>query len=165
MRKTILITVLILAALGILGVGVVFAQEEQPPFGQGWKQGGFGPMHTYVIEAFAEKLGLSADEVDDRLDQGESMYQIALAEGIDEDQIASFMTEIHTTAFTNAVADGVLTEEQADWMLQRMQSRFDSGYGLGNCPMHEGANGQFQSGYGPGNGPGYGPGMMGGRFR
>ncbi len=46
------------------------------------------------------------------------MYQIALDNGIAEDEVASFLTEVHTAAFDRAVADGVITREQADFMLQ-----------------------------------------------
>ena len=57
------------------------------------------------------------------------------------------MTQVHTTALAQAVADGVITQEQADAMLahmtQMLQSRLDGdyeGYGPGNCPMHNAPN-------------------------
>lgn len=70
------------------------------------------------------------------------------------------MNEVHQDAFAKAVADGVITQERAVLMLQRMQHMYQNGYGFGNCPMH---NGQ---GFGRGmmqqnRGNGYGPGMMG----
>ena len=165
MKKTILIVALVVLALGALGVGVAFAQDGNPPFGPGMMSGGFGPMHTYIVTAFAEKLGLSVDDVNSQLASGKTMYQLALDNGIAEDEVASFLTEVHTAAFDKAVADGVITREQADFMLQRMQS---NGFNYGNCPMHSGQNGQLGQGYGPGmmrNRQGnntYGPGMMGG---
>ena len=154
MKKTILIVALVVLALGALGIGVASAQGQQPPVGPGMRGYGNGPIHTYIVSAFAEELDLSVDEVNTRLANGETMYQIALAEGIAEAEIAPFLTGVHTAAFDKAVADGVITREQADWMLQNMQSRFENGYGLGNCPMQNGVNGQY--------GRGYGPGMMGG---
>ena len=60
---------------------------------------------------------------------------------------------IHQAAFDKAVKDGVLTQAQADWMLQRMQGNWAGGLN-GNCPMHNG-------GYGPNNGAGFRGGMMG----
>ena len=162
MKKTILIVALVVLALGALGVGVAFAQDGNPPLGPGMMGGGFGPMHTYVVTAFAEKSGLSVDEVNSQLASGKTMYQIALDNGIAENEIASFLTEVHTAAFDKAVADGVLTREQADFMLQRMQA---NGFNNGNCPMHSGQNGQLGQGYGPGmmrNWQGSTSGMMGG---
>jgi len=178
MKKTLLIVALVVLALGALSVGVVAAQGGQPPvngFGYGMMQGGgYGPMHTYIVEAFAAELDLTVDEANTRMLNGETMYQIAIAEGVAQDQVAAVLTKVHTAAYDKAVAAGVLTREQADWMLQRMQYMFQNGYGTGNCPMHGGTttNGQPGAGYGPGmmrnwggNGA-YGPGMMnGGRWQ
>jgi hypothetical protein len=116
-------------------------------------------MHDYVEQALAAKLDLTVEQVEDALAAGTPMYQIALDNGIAQEDLASFMNEVHQDAFAKAVADGVITQERADWMLQRMQNMYQNGYGFGNCPMQ---NGQ---GLGPGmmqnRGNGYGPGMMG----
>jgi hypothetical protein len=150
MKKTLLIVGLIAlafsVALGMLGVGVAFAQGGKPPV----RQGGYGWMHDYVEQTFAAKLGLTEKQVEDQLAAGIPMYQIAFDNGIAQDDLANFMNEVHQEAFAKAVADGVLTQEQGDWMLQRMQNMYQNGNGPGNCPMH---NGQ---------GRGMGPGMMGG---
>ncbi len=165
MKKTILIVSVIALALlvvGAVGVGVAYAQSGQPPvYGRGMMQGGgYGPMHDYVERALADKLGLTEEQVEEQFAAGKTMYQIALDNGIAEADIPAFLTEVHTTAFDAAVADGVMTREQADWMLQRMQGR-GYGNGTGTCPMGNGT-------YGPGNGAGFrgGPGgMMGGRWQ
>ncbi len=163
MKKTILIIGLVVLALGVFGAGVAFAQDEQPPVGRGPMMGGggYGPMHDYVEEALADKLGITEEDVESALASGTTMYQIVLDNGIAEADVPALLTEVHTAAFDKAVADGIITREQADFMLQRMTA---NGYGFGNCPMQ---NGQ---GYGRGNGFGrgfnnngqYGPGMMGG---
>jgi hypothetical protein len=74
--------------------------------------------------------------VEDQFASGKTMVQIALDNGIKQEDLANFMNEVHKDSFTSAVKDGVITQEQADWMLQRMQNR--GGYGIGNCPMHNG---------------------------
>jgi hypothetical protein len=153
MKKTLLIVALIVLALSVLGVGVAFAQGGQPPVGQG----GYGWMHDYVEQALAAKLDLTEQQVEEQLAAGKPMYQIALDNGIKQEDLANFMNEVHKDAFTKAVKDGVVTQEQADWMLQRMQYMFQNGYGPGNCPMHNGQGAPF------GRGRGFGPGMMGGR--
>lgn len=150
MKKTLLIVGLIVLALGALGVGVAFAQGPRPPAAQS----GYGWMHEYVEEAFAAKLGLTEKQVEEALAAGKPMYQIALDNGIKQEDLADFMNGIHKDAFAQAVKDGVVTQEQADWMLQRMQSRYQNGYGLGNCPMHNGQGAPV------GGGQGFGPGMM-----
>lgn len=155
MKKTILIAGLVLMALVVLGVGVAFAQGPAPYAGNGpMVQNGGGWMHDYVEQALAAKLGLTEEQVEAELVAGKPMYQIALDNGIQQEALTDFMNGVHQDAFAAAVKDGVVTQEQADWMLQRMQSR--GGYGPGNCPMHNGQGG----GYGPGMMNGNGRGMM-----
>ena len=166
MKKTILIVGLVVLALGVLGVGAVVAQGVNPPVGRGSMMGGgYGPMHDYVEQALADKLGIKKADVETAFDSGKSMYQIALDNGIKEADVPALLTAVHKTAFDKAVADGVMTRAQADFMLQRMTA---NGFNYGNCPMQNGRNGQG-NGYGRGmmngsNGQ-YGPGMMGGRWQ
>lgn len=159
MKKTLLIVAMIVAALAVLGVGVAFAQGGQPPAGQG----GYGWMHDYVEQALAAKLGLTEEQVEDQLEAGKPMYQIALDNGVKQEDLAAFMNEVHQDAFDQAVNDGAISRERADWMLQHMQNMYGNGYGPGNCPMHNGQGGTFQGGrgmMGGGRGPGW---MMGGQ--
>ncbi len=162
MKKTLLIVALLVLALGALGVGVVFAQGGKPPVGPN----GYGWMHNYVEQALAAKLGLTEKQVEDQLAAGKTMYQIALDNGIKQENLAAFMTEVHKDALARAVKDGVITQQQADWMLQRMENMYQNGYGPGNCPMHNGQGAPVGRGrgFGPGmmngRGTGYGPGMM-----
>jgi len=148
MKKIILITSIVLLALVALGVGVAFAQGIRTPV-----QNGYSWMHDYVEQALAAKLGLTEEQVEDQLASGKTIFQIALENGIKQEDLATFINVVHEEAFANAVKDGVMTQEQADWMLQRTQTMFQNGYGPGNCPMHRG-QGTLQTGRG------YGPGMM-----
>jgi hypothetical protein len=115
-------------------------------------------MHDYVEGALADKLGIPETDVESALASGKTMYQIALDNGVAEADIPAFFTEIHKTAFDKAVADGVVTRQQADFMLQRMSSR---GYAFGACPMRNGQGGGYRFGAKGDNGL-YAPGMMGG---
>ena len=156
MKKTIHIIGIVVAALAVLGIGVAFAQGQQPPFQGGGMMGG---MHEYVEQALASRLGLTEAQVEDQFAAGKTMVQIALDNGIKQEDVATFLNDVHKEAFANAVKAGVMTHAQADWMLQRMQNR---GYGDGTtgCPMHSGQGG---NGYGRGMmGNGAGRGMMGG---
>ena len=78
-----------------------------------------GPMHDAMIAVFAEKLGLSVDELNARLAKGETMAQIASAQGLTVDQFRTLMTDARSQAIDQAVKDGTLTQAQADWMKQR----------------------------------------------
>lgn len=161
MKKSILIVGLVVVALGVLGVGAVFAQGATPPVGRGGMTlaphasagvgGGYGLMHDYVEKALADKLGITEKAVEDAFASDKMMYQIALDNGVKEADVAALLTEVHTVAFDKAVADGVITRTQADFMLQRMTA---NGFNSGNCPMQNGQGGQYGRGQGMMNGQG-----------
>ena len=166
MKKTILTAGLVVIVLTVLGVSVAFAQGPAPYAGNGpMMQNGGGWMHNYVEQALAAKLGLTEEQVEDQLDAGKPMYQIALDNGITQETLTDFMNEVHKDAFAAAVKDGVVTQEQTDFLLQRMQNR--GGYGTGNCPMQNGQGVPVQrgGGYGPGMMNGNGQGMMRGGWQ
>ncbi len=150
MKKILLITLIAVVTAGGFAVRAAYAQTAPPPgvaLGQG------GPLHTYIVAAFAEKLGLSVDEVNRRLAAGESLYQMALSAGVRAENFLTLMVEVRTQALEAAIQDGVMTRARADFMLQRMtRSGGNPGFGAGRCPLGDGDNA-----YGWGNG------MMGGR--
>jgi hypothetical protein len=161
MKKILVIGSVVLVALFIFGAGFVFAQSNlvsaaglpagYGPGGMMGGRGGQGQIHEYVEEALAAKLGITKDAVESAFASGKSMYQIALDNGTLEANVNDLLTEVHKTALTKAVADGLLTQVQADSMLQNMTA---NGFNYANCPMQNGG----QTGRG-GRGQG---GMMGG---
>ena len=147
MKKTILIVGLIVAALAVLGVGVAFAQGPAPYGGNGpIMQNGGGYLHTYMVAAFAEKLGLTVEDVDARLVAGETMYDIAIANGVTTEDLPGLMVDVRTMALDAAVKDGVTTQTQADWMKSHGFGHGGYGMGTGDCPMNNG------TGFGHGGG-------------
>jgi hypothetical protein len=103
-----------------------------------------GVMHNYMIAAFATAVGLTVDDVNSRLTNGETMAQIALAQGKTEADLPALWTQVRQDALNKAVADGVITQAQADLMLQHMNNYSGEGLGPGNgnCPMHDGDEAQ-----------------------
>jgi len=167
MKKFLAISAIVVLGVLVLGVvGFAYAQSQTPPtpnapFGRGmmggwgnrgmgpgmmgrWGSGGNGLMHEYMEDAFAEAFGISHEDLEAKLDAGETMWSIAQAQGLSDDEIAKLMVDARTKALKKAVTDGVLTQEQADWMSQHMQQAQDAGLGPGAC---------HGSG-GPGRGPG-----------
>jgi hypothetical protein len=153
MKKTILIAGLVVIALVIAGAGVAFAQGSSPYAGNGTAlQDGTGYLHAYMVAAFAEKLGLNAEDVNTRLADGETMYHIAIADGVKTEDFPALMIEVRSQALSAAVKDGVITQAQADWMNSHRMANGGAG-----CPMQNGTG----AGYGPGMMNGNGRGMMG----
>jgi hypothetical protein len=98
----------------------------------GYQSGNFGPMHEYMVEAYAEVFGITVDELEERLAGGENMWQVASSLGFSEEEIPGLMITAHTQALNEAVEAGVLTREQADWMIGRMAQRQAQGFGPGS---------------------------------
>ena len=118
-----------------------------------WDQAGdgqYGPMHEYMVGAMAEAFGMTDEELDAELAAGKNMWQVAEAKGLSLEEFQKLMVDARNAAFTKMVADGVLTQEQADWMLSRMQGMWGQAGVPGGCPMHGG-------GYGRGGGWGISP--------
>lgn len=152
MKKIILVVGLVIAALVVFGVGVAFARGPAPYAVNGpMMQNGTGCLHSYMVAALAGKLGLSVDDVNARMTDGETMYDIAIANGVKVEDFPALMIEVRSQAVNAAVKAGVITQTQADWMNSRGFGR--SGYGVGNCSMQNST------------GTGYGPGMMNGNGR
>ena len=155
MKKTLWIVILVILALGALGVGVVTAQGTQTPYGQRGVADGVGPMHEYMQQAMAEAVGLSVEEFEARHNAGETFYQIALAEGFSAEEIPALMQAARAEGLDAAAADGVITQEQADWMKSRGFGRGGmmggyGGFGNGECPMFDGDEAPYSGQFGPG---------------
>lgn len=108
-------------------------------YGPGGMMGGLGiergVLHDYLVSAFAKAVGLTVEQVDTRLSNGETFKQIAIAQGKTEADLPALAAQVGKDALNQAVADGVITQAQADSLLQRIENRGGFGYGFGNCPM------------------------------
>jgi len=78
-----------------------------------------GILHDGMIAVYAEQLGISVDDLNARLENGETISQIAVEKGLTAEQFTTLMNSAREQAVAQAVQDGTLTQEQADWMNQR----------------------------------------------
>lgn len=101
---------------------------------------GEGIMHDYMIAAFADAVDLTPEDVETRLLDGETLKEIAIAQGITEDKLPDLAAQVRQAALDKAVADGVITQAQADLMLEHMNKTMGLGFGPGfdGCPMMDG---------------------------
>ncbi len=157
MKKGLLIggvVLTVLIAFGIASYGYAQSQymaNSSVAFGQGYgpgmmgRQGGrggmmgagqagaYGPLHEYMEQAVAEEFGITVEEVEDLHDQGKTMWDYAQEQGLTTEQFQEKMVAARTSALEQAVAAGVITQAQADWMLERMGQMFQGGAGFGSC--------------------------------
>jgi hypothetical protein len=130
------------------------------PYGRGGAQGAplYGTMmlpggvHEQVLTAVAKELGLTYDQLEKEL-ATKTLAQLAQEKNVAIEKLQSAYKAAHTAALDKLVADGKLTREQADAMIQRMDAA--------GWPMFDGQR------QGPGGSRGSrGPqGGMGGRGR
>jgi len=110
----------------------------------GWMSSG-GGMHAAVWQTLTEKLGMTSDELYAELwDGGKTLTQVAEEKGVSSADLAAALEAAHQQSMDQAVADGVLTQEQADSILANMAGRYV--WMLDNMGAGSGA------GYGPGAG-------------
>jgi hypothetical protein len=135
---------------GMMGWRQGYRQGMMNGYRRGFAQGAYGPMHDYMIAALAGKLGLTVDELNAKIANGERPYDIALSKGLTEDQVRELMEQAHDEALQAAVAAGVLTQEQVDRMDQMMGQMWQNGGGFGRMGAGGFGNGRFGSGGCPG---------------
>src|SRR3972149_5665644 len=138
----------VVGVVALVGVAAVFAQPPAPPqtpggSGPGWMGGGFGLMAEYrdlIHTQIAEALGLTLDELNAELAAGKTPFVIAQEKGIDFAKVQEAMQAAHAEALKQAVDDGKLTQEQADWMLAR-QAQMRAWQASGERPFGPGMMG------------------------
>ncbi len=108
--------------------------------GAGFHRGGFD--NAKFLEEHAVMLGITADDLKARLESGKTIRDIASDLGISEETLQAKMQEQRTARqaemkatmtarLAQDVADGKITQEQADNMLERLQNPNANKHGFG----------------------------------
>jgi polyhydroxyalkanoate synthesis regulator phasin len=85
------------------------------------RKGMFGVRMGKNSADMAAAIGITEDQLKSELASGKKLSDILADQGITEEQFQQKMLEIRKEALAQAVADGKLTQDQADKMLQRME--------------------------------------------
>ena len=101
------------------GRGMRGGYESAPRLGAAQTGDLEGYLHEDLVPFYAEKLGLSVDELNAQLESGETLSQIATAGGMTFEELRAMMADARAAALQQSVSAGTLTQEQADWMAQR----------------------------------------------
>jgi hypothetical protein len=127
-----------LLLVGTLGATAVFAQEPTPDpeapagrlgLGRGRGLFGFGRGGDWTMfDTAAEALGLTPEEFFAELHSGKSVKEIAEEQGVEmetlKDALETARVEAMQEAIKQAVEDGKMTQEQADWLLEGLDQGF-----------------------------------------
>lgn len=84
---------------------------------------GMGGGGVNLISVAADALGMSQDDLLAALQEGQTISDIASEQGVDPQTIADAYLAQLTENLNQAVEEGRLTQNQADWMLQQEQER------------------------------------------
>ncbi len=154
-----LAAVLVLAVVAggvLLAATTASAQETEPTPGPAWDEGGrgwfgWGGGSWTIFDTIAEALGLTPNELfTESHDEGKSVTEIAEERGVDLDAVKDALNarraEAQRQAIQQAVEDGRMTQEQADWLLEGIEK----GFGLGGRGMGRGGHFGFGRGFGGG---------------
>ena len=148
--------VALIAMIGVIAAGAAFAQTDTStpapnaapaqPFGgygmgRGFGLGGPGSWDNF--DATAKALNLTPTQLFEALHSGKTLDEIAKTQGVDLAKVQEAANAARVQAMKDkiaqAVKDGKMTQEQANWLLQ----------GLENGYMGKGRGGEFGFGRGP----------------
>ncbi len=137
-KVKLLLVSLVIVVIGI-GIAAVPFQEnimaadplniEVPPRyrhsedGEGVGYHGIGYVYHESIDAVSELLGLSPEEIREERKLGKSLVEIAEEQGVSEDALIEAIMAAPKEAIEQKVEDGILTQEQADQMIERLEQR------------------------------------------
>ena len=129
---------------GAVSVSTAYAQSGSlTPFSDrgGPGHGGRG-LGQAELEAAAKVLDMTADELSAALQEGKTLEDLATAAGVDIQDVKDAITAVHETELRArieaGVADGSISQEKADWLLEGLDKGFldGPGFGLGHGGGH-----------------------------
>jgi hypothetical protein len=121
-----------LVVIGVIGATNAYAQEpaSAPLHGRG--PGGRG-LGLEELQITAEALNMTTDELIDALRSGKTLEELATEAGVELEDVQD---AIQTARATNmreriqqALDDGTITQEHADWLLEGLEKGFIGGPG------------------------------------
>lgn len=81
--------------------------------------------------AIAEALGMTVEDFEAALTEGKTPFILASEQGIDFADVRAAMASLHAEALEQAVAEGLITQERANWMLGRQAGQGNRVGGFG----------------------------------
>lgn len=137
-----------LLVVGVVGATNAYAQNSSSTLLHGGGPGGGrGPLGGAGLDAAAKALGMTTAELTTALQSGKTLEQVAEEAGVDiqdvRDAIQAARADEMRTQIQQAVADGTITQEHADWLLEGLDKGFIGG------PGGFGFGGHHGFGFGP----------------
>ncbi|HEY5625027.1 MAG TPA: hypothetical protein VIT93_00915 [Dehalococcoidia bacterium] len=99
-----------------------------PPFGgprHGGHHGPFHRLHAMIVANSAEVLGMDVDALKEELRAGNSLADVAEAQGVEIEQFKADLLAAIAADLDEKVADGSITQETADNILAKITESID----------------------------------------
>ncbi len=127
---------LALLAVGVYGVTNAYAEDSTPPQPSGERGPRVGRgLDGAALEAVAGALNMSADDLSAALAEGKTLQDLADEAGVDMQEIKDAMSAVRAESMRERIAqaltDGTITQEHADWLLEGLKKGFLDGPGFG----------------------------------
>ena len=123
---------------GAVSVTTAYAQDGTPPAGlpgDGRGHGGGRGLGQVELEAAAEVLGMTTDELSTALKDGKTLADLATDAGVDIQDVQDAVSAAHAVEMRARIkagaADGTISQEKADWLLEGLDKGFLDGPGFG----------------------------------
>ena len=134
--------VITLLAVGVFGTTAAFADDGNPPPG---RPDGKHGLDGAGLEAVADVLNMSTDEVTAALKEGITLPELAEEAGVDMQEIKDALNTLREEAMREHIAqaleNGEMSQEKADWLLEGLDKGFLDGpgfrFGRGGRPGKE----------------------------
>lgn len=135
-----LVMLLVVGLVAFATTRIAFAQEQTPPTQTpqggpwGWGRQRYGPVE---MEAIAKALGMTTEELSNQLWAGRTVADLADKAGVDLTTLRKAVQDAQIAALKDAikqaVTDGKMTQDKADWLLQGLDKGYwpGGGWGLG----------------------------------
>ncbi len=78
-----------------------------------------GLLEDIIHENLAVELGITPEDLAERIADGESLFDIAISLGFDAISFSDLMVQARSDALDEAVDLGLLIQDQADWLASR----------------------------------------------
>ena len=145
-----------------IGVTAALAQDNSTgttettdvpgPFHRGHDRPGKVQLSDDALAAAAEVLDMTTDELTSELQAGKRIAELAEEAGVEEQDVWDAINAVRVVEIraeiAQAVADGTMTQEKADWLLEGLNKGF-----IGNGPDGDFLGSMHGFGLGPGKTP------------
>lgn len=122
-----------LLVMGVVGTTAVYAESPLGAQLHGRGPGGGRGLGGEALQAAAQALGMTTDELIDALQSGQTLEEIAEAQGVELETVQEAIQAVRETEMREriqqAVDEGAITQEHADWLLEGLEKGFLGGRG------------------------------------